>query len=153
VHAFARVLFHVQPRDADALDAGRRGDVDEAVLGERLVELRDLIALGEIGIEVIFAGEDRAFADLAMEGERGQRGEFDCAPIQDGQRARQAEADRTDVGIGRRSEAVGAAAEGLGLGEELDVDFEPDDGLVFGADFGRKGHSSSHGKVQFNKRC
>ena len=59
MEAFAGVLFHVQAGDADALWAGRRGDVDVAVLGDGLVELRNLVALGQVGVEVIFAGEDR----------------------------------------------------------------------------------------------
>ena len=108
------------------------GDVDPAVLGDGLVELRDLVALGQVGIEVVLAREDGALADLAVEGERGQRGELDGLGVEHGQRAGQAEADRADIGIGRGAEVVGAAAEGLGRGEQLDVHFEPDDGLVFG---------------------
>ena len=80
-----------------------RGHVDIAVLGERLVELGDLVALGQVGIEVVFAGEDGALADLAVEGEGGQGGELDGALVEDGQGSGQAEADRADVGVrGRR---------------------------------------------------
>jgi hypothetical protein len=107
-----------------------------AELGEGLIELGDLVALGQVGVEVIFAGEDGAFPDLAVEGERGEGGEFDGALVENGERSGEAEADRADVGVGRSAEFVGAAAEGLGLGEELDVDLETDDRLVFGADFG-----------------
>ena len=47
VEALAGVLFQVEAGDADALGvACCVGDVDLAVLGERLVELRDLVALG-----------------------------------------------------------------------------------------------------------
>ncbi len=135
--------------DADAFCACRGGDVDVAVLGEGLVELGDLIALGQVGVEVVFAGEDGAFADLAVESERGEGGELNGAAVEDGQRTGEAEADGADVGVGRRAEFVGAAAEGLGLGEELDVDLEADDGFVFGADFGRERDGGGHGKVQF----
>ena len=70
VEAFAGVLFHVEAGDADAFCAVAVGIVDVAVLGERLVVLRDLVALGQVGVEVVFAGEDGAFADLAVEGQR-----------------------------------------------------------------------------------
>ena len=115
-----------------------RGHVDPAMLGQRLVELRNLIALGQVGIEVILAGEDGALAHLAVDGQRGQRGELDGLLIQHRQRAGQSQADRADVGVGRRAEMIGATAEGLGRGEQLHVDLEADDGLVFGHDFRRK---------------
>ena len=53
------------------------GDLDVAVLGERLVELADLVALGKIGIEIVFAGEDGGFVDLEVERLRGLDGEVD----------------------------------------------------------------------------
>ena len=43
------------------------GDLDVAVLGEGLVELADLVALGKIGIEIVFAGEDGGFVDLEIQ--------------------------------------------------------------------------------------
>ena len=52
-------------------------DFDVAVLGERLIELRDLVALRQVGIEVVLAGEDRALAHLAVQGSRGQHGKLD----------------------------------------------------------------------------
>ena len=144
MEALAGVLFHVKAGDADALGAVGRGHIDIAVLGERLVELGDLVALGQIGVEVVLAGEDGALADLAVECERGQRGELDGALVEDGQGSGQAEASGTDVGIRRGAEAVGAAAECLGLGEELDVDFESDDGFVFRENVGRKADRGAH---------
>ena len=114
-----------------------RGHVDPAVFGDGLVELRDLVALGQVGIEVVLAGEDGALAHFAVDGQRGQRGELDGLGVEHRQRAGQAQADRADVGVGRRAEMIGATAEGLGSGEQLHVDFESDDGLVLGQDFGR----------------
>ena len=38
--------------------------VERAVLAQRLVVLRDLVALGQVRIEVVLAGEPRARADL-----------------------------------------------------------------------------------------
>ena len=116
----------------------RRRHLDPAVLGDGLVELRDLVALGQVGIEVVLAGEDGALAHLAVDGQSGQRGELDGLGVEHRQGAGQAQADRADVGVGRRAEVIGAAAEGLGRGQQLDVNFESDDGLVLGQELGRE---------------
>ena len=127
------------------LDPSAVGHVDPAVLGNGLVELRDLVALGQVGIEVVFARKDGALAHLAVEGERGERGKLDSLGIEHRQRARQPQAHRADVGVGRRAKMIGATAEGLGSGEQLHVDFESDDGLVLGQDFGRKCERRAYG--------
>jgi len=133
-----RVLFHVQACDTDALDrAGGRGYIDPSMLGDGLVELRDLVALGQVGIEVVLARENGALAYLAVDTERGQCGEVDGLRIEHRQRAGQPQTDRTDIGVRRRAEVIGTAAEGLGDGQQLHVDFEPNHGLILGKHFGR----------------
>jgi len=58
VEALAGILFHVQACDADAFCAAiAGGHVDPAVLGQGLVKLRNLIALGQVGIEVVLAAK------------------------------------------------------------------------------------------------
>ena len=79
VEALAGVFFEVQARDADALQyllaiLAKRGTMEHAVLGDGLVELRDLVALGGVGVEVIFAGEDAGLADFAADGLGGEHG-------------------------------------------------------------------------------
>ena len=51
VQRLARVLFHMNARDPDGADA--------AAGGQRLVELGDLVALGQVRIEIVLAREDR----------------------------------------------------------------------------------------------
>src|SRR5690606_5672210 len=96
---------------------------------QRLVELRDLVALGQVGIEVVLARENAGLVHLATERQRRARGQGDGPLVGHRQRARKPEADRADVRVRRGAEAGGAAAEHLGAGEELDVHLEPDDGL------------------------
>ena len=103
---------------------------DAAVGRERLVELRDLISLGQIGIEVILAREDRRRVHRAAERERRTHRQLDRALVEHGQRARQREAHRTGVRVRRRAEVRGAAAEDLRRRLELDVHLEADDHLV-----------------------
>ena len=121
VDAFAGVFFEVEAGDADGLQNRVAGDVeggdgDGPVLGDGLVELRDLVALGGVGVEVVFAGEDAGFADLAADGAGGENGELDGTAVEDGKGAGEAEAGGADVGVGLSAVAVEAAAEGLGLG-------------------------------------
>ena len=146
VEALAGILFHVQACDADAFCAAiAGGHVDPAVLGQGLVKLRNLIALGQVGIEVVLAGEDGTLAHLAVDGQRGQRGKLDGLFVEHRQSAGQSQAHRADVGVGGRAELIGATAEGLGGGEQLHVHLEAYDGLVLGHDFRRKsggGHIS-----------
>ena len=69
-------------------------------------------------------------ANFAVEREGGEDGELDGPALRTGSApGRPRQTGQTFV-FGRRAELVGAAAEGFRLGEELDVDFEPDDGLV-----------------------
>ena len=77
MQAFAGIFFEVDAGDADFLFAALAGDLDETKLGEWLVVLRDLVSLGQVGIEIILAGEDRGFVDAAVQGHGCQRGEFD----------------------------------------------------------------------------
>ena len=45
-------------------------------LGQRLVVLRNLVALGQVGIEIILAREDGSFVDAAMQRHRRQGGKL-----------------------------------------------------------------------------
>src|ERR1039457_3942127 len=104
------------------------------MLGHRLVILRDLVALRQIGVEIILAGESRDSAHLAAQREGALDGQFHGFAAEDGKGAGKSEADRTHVGVGRCAEAGGTAAEDLGGRGQLDVDFESDYRLVAGAD-------------------
>ena len=106
------------------------------MLGDGLVELGDLVALGQVGIEVVLAGEDGALADFTTQGQGGQGSELDRLFVEHRESARQSQADGADIGVGSGAELVGATAECLGGGEQLDVDLESYDGLVLGQNLG-----------------
>ena len=123
------VLLHV---DAGQPDAPRRAvddDLERAGGAQGLLVHADLVALQEVGVEVVLAREARVGRDLAAGGEPGPDGELDDAPVEHRQDAGHAEADLADVGVGRRAEGRRAAAEDLGAREQLRVHLEPDDGL------------------------
>jgi hypothetical protein len=86
---------------------GRAPDqhVDVAVLAQRLVVLRDLIALGQIRIEVVLAREPRARADLrARSRRRACTASSSAASVEHRQRAGQPEHERIGQRVGRRAE-------------------------------------------------
>ena len=71
-----------------------------------LVVLGDLVALGQVGIEVVLAVEDRPRRELAAERQPDHQPEVDRLGVGDRQRAGQAEADRAGVRVGRLAEAT-----------------------------------------------
>jgi hypothetical protein len=129
VHALADVLLDVDAADADVLDAAFGDDLERAVDRQRPIELADLVALGEIGVEVVLAIELGQRRDLAAHrgGER-ERHEHRVA-VRDGQRAGHAEADRAAQGVRRCAVPHRTAAEHLALGAELEVDLHADERL------------------------
>jgi hypothetical protein len=66
VHRLAGVLLQMQALDADldvlelALAIRPERDHDLALADDRVLELADLVALRQVGIEVVLAVEDRA---------------------------------------------------------------------------------------------
>jgi hypothetical protein len=104
-------------------------DLKFAVLGERAVELRNLIALRQVRVEIIFAREDGLLVDAQAQSERGACAEFDGAAIQDRQRARQSQTHRTRVRVRLVAKTRGAAAKNLRLRIQLRVNFKANDGL------------------------
>ena len=99
------VLLHVHPVDADVAEppAGRK----------RHVVLADLVALGEVGIEVVLAVEGRPGSNLAAERQGDPDRVGDRLLVDHRQRPRVPEADRAGVGVRLRPELELAAAEHL----------------------------------------
>jgi hypothetical protein len=63
------------PGEADVDGAAANRQVETAVQRERTLVLRNLVPLGQIGIEIVLAGEDGERLHLAAERQRG----LDCA--------------------------------------------------------------------------
>ena len=110
----------------DEVAVGRR-QRERPVDAERLVVLGDLVALGQVGIEVVLAVEDGVLDDLAAEGVAEQDRHLDRAPVRDRQRARVREADRAGARVLGREVLELAAAEHLRPRLQMDVDLEADD--------------------------
>ncbi len=139
VNILAGVFFEMQARDlhghrppvvrvAGFVAIGGH-DLKGAVCRKRLIVLRDLIALGQVGIKIILAREDRSLVDVQSQRQRCARAEFDRAPIQHRQRARQTETHGTRVRVGRVAKMRRAAAKDFRRSVQLRMDLEADDGF------------------------
>src|SRR4051812_39233352 len=122
MYALAGVVLHVDTRDSDALRRTLHRDIGPAMLAERFIVLRDLVALGQVGVKIILAGEAGMRPDLAVERERGLDRQFHRGAVQDRKRTRHPETDWAHIRIRRRSETRRAATEDLGRRGQLHVD-------------------------------
>ncbi|MCY1179907.1 hypothetical protein D9M73_203260 [compost metagenome] len=130
MQALAGVLFQVRAGDADALDGtGFQGDVEEALADDGMVHLAGLVALGQVRIEVVLAGEDVLPGDVRVDGQAELAGHAHGFRVQYRQGAGHAEVNQAGLGVGLGAEGGGAAGENLRLGAELCVDFQPDHGF------------------------
>jgi hypothetical protein len=131
VQRFAGVLFEVRAHDADGpRGAALEHDVDFAAMHDRQFVLADLIALRQVGIEVILAREHRAPCDLAARRKPELDGHRDSCSVQHGQHAGVAEIDEARLAV--RCCAVGRRRAGKDLRSrrELRVDLEADHDFV-----------------------
>src|SRR5271165_3225643 len=109
------------------------------MLSQRLVVLRNLVALRQIRIKIILARKDRSLIDAAIQSQSGQSSELDRLPIQNRQSPRHPQAHRTNIGIRRSPKARGAGTENLRSRQKLNVHLEAYDRLV--------GYGNSDGSV------
>ena len=95
---FAGILLQVGAAQANDLwPAVSARDGEAAADAQRQFVLADLIALGQIGIAVVFAGKNRRFGNLRAQGQTGANGLLDGPLIDDRQYARHSQADRANV--------------------------------------------------------
>ena len=129
----ARILFHVDAQDADALRAALRFNIDVAVLGNRQIVLRSLEVLRQIGIVVVLSVEFAVLVNRAVERKTRFDGKLDNALVEHGQDAGQPQANGADMRILLGAELRGAAAENLRVRLELAVNLKTDDCFVIHA--------------------
>jgi hypothetical protein len=103
-----------------------------AARDHRQLVLADLVALGQIGVEVVLAREDRARGDRAADGQAEADGAFDGAAVEHRQHAGQGDVHRAGLRVRRRAEGGRRAGEDFRGGVELGVGFQPDDDFPVG---------------------
>jgi len=92
----------------------------------RQLELADLITLGQIGVEVIFACENRLGRDLTLDRQTEANSAFDGFLVEYGQNAGQGDIDGIGLRIGRGSKINRTAGKYLRAGRQLSVRLDAD---------------------------
>ena len=107
-------------------------DRQRAAADDGQLVLADLVALGQVGVEVALAGKDVVGLDFAAQGQGHAQRELHGAAVDDRQHPRHTQADRTDGRVRRGGHAIddATAAEHLRVGQEFGVGFQADDGFV-----------------------
>src|SRR5205807_9422595 len=88
VHGLRGVLFEVRTDDADLTLALGGREQEPALAAERRLVLADLVALRQVGIEVVLAREDGVLGDLAVECETELDRHLDRATVRNWEGAR-----------------------------------------------------------------
>src|SRR5262245_7933302 len=119
----AGVFLEVGPREAHALALYP----DRSPLHYGLLVLADLVALRQVGVEVVLAREDRAAVDRAADREAETDRVLERAAVEHREQAGQREVDGRRLCVRRRAELGGCPREDLAAREELRVRFDADD--------------------------
>jgi hypothetical protein len=105
VQRLAGILFEMQALDSDPNGMVRRElDLDLPLPYDRALVLGDLIALGQIGIEVILAVERRPPINLGLEAKAGTDRLSHAFAVDHGQHAGHRRIDERDVRVGLAAE-------------------------------------------------
>ena len=137
VDQLARVLLQVQALDADVEEAAVLGlHLDHALAHDGVIQLADLIAGRQVGIEVVLAVELALQIDLRLQAQTRLHRLLDAVLVQGRQHAGEASVDQRHLLVRTRAKTDSGAREQLGLRRHLGVDFQPhDDFPVAGATF------------------
>ena len=136
VHQSGYVLLHVYAVDADSVRRiGRQ--VDIAVVADRLVVLRNLVPLHQVGVHVLLSVKLGYVGDLTVERETDLDGVLNGAFINDRQSPRQCHGNGIDDRVGFLSLVSRAGVrEHLGSGVQLHMCLQTDYGFELSCDCG-----------------
>ena len=127
VDRLSGVLLQMDALDPDlSRDAGLDIDQHLALADDGVLELADLIALRQVGIEIVLAVEDRAQVDRRLQPQPGAHRLFDAEAVDHRQHARHRRVHEAHVRIGLGPELRRRAGEQLGFGAHLRVHLHPD---------------------------
>ena len=128
MHGFASILLKVQTFNPDCA-AGAIGQIngDLTFTDNRLFELRDLIALWQVSIEIVLAVKDAEKVNFGIKAKACFHGLFDAKLIDDREASRASQhQQRRHVRLALPERADDPEKE-LGLACDLSVDFKTDD--------------------------
>ncbi len=133
VQTFARILFQMRAGQADGfLDGGlafAQSHRDRATGHNRLRQLADLIALGQIRVKVIFSIKRAVLRHFGTNRKAEQRGHAHRFGIQHRQNTGQTQIHRASLHIRRGTKRRGRTGKNFGLRGQLRMNFQTDHGL------------------------
>ena len=134
VDRLAGVLLEMQALDAHVDRLRLAGHIDDhlALTDDGFGELADLVALRQIGVEVVLAVEARAVVDLRLEAQPCAHGLRHTFLVDDRQHARHRGIDEAHMRVRLAAEFGRGAGEQLRAGVHLRVDLHADDDFPIG---------------------
>ena len=129
MQGLARVLLEVRPRQAHGLLAIGQEDLQRTARDDRDLVLADLVALGQVRVEVILAREHRAPVDVRADREPEADRVRHRRSVYHRQHPRQGDVHRRSLRVGRRAERGRRAREHLAAGQQLRVGLDAHDDL------------------------
>src|SRR5690554_5323625 len=92
----------------------------------RVIKLGNLVALRQIGVEIVFAVETRIFVDLGVDGEAGANGLTHTFLVQHWQHSGHSGINQADLRIGLSAKLSRSTGEKLRVRGDLRVHFKAD---------------------------
>ncbi|MPM82466.1 hypothetical protein SDC9_129527 [bioreactor metagenome] len=134
VHGLAGVFLQVGTHQAHGLEdvvlAFFQIEADFTALHHGDLELGDLVALGQVGVEVVLAREDGTRRNRRAQRQAELDGAFHGLFVHHRQRAGQGQVHGAGLGVGLGAEGGAGTAEDLAVGRQLGVGLEADDDFV-----------------------
>ena len=123
----ARILFQMDAFNAhQTRHTGRHFDQHFPLAHDGVVKLADLIALRQVGVEIVLAVKGRTQVDRSLQPQPRAHRLFDAKGVDNRQHARHGRIDKSHVGIGFRPHLGRGARKELGVRGDLGMDLHPD---------------------------
>ena len=127
VLGFAGILFQMQPRNADGFRAAiRQLNINRAFANDGMGVLADLIALRQIGVEVVLAIKTGPEIDLGIQAKPSAHGLRHAFMVDHRQHAGEARINEGNLRIRFRTKGCRRAGKQLGVGRDLGMNLKPD---------------------------
>ena len=127
VQTLAGVFFQMRAGDADTFDgAVFQRDVQVTLADDRQFHLADLVALRQVRVEVVFAGEHVVLTDLGVNRQTEHHRHAHRFLVQHRQYAGHAQVDQAGLGVRLGAELGGTTGKDFRPGSELSVNLQPD---------------------------
>ena len=123
----AGIFLEVGVVDANTLFAAiGQLNLDPAGTDDGLVELGGLVALGQVGVEVVFALKYRGHADLGVDGEAKHHRVLHCRAVEYRQGAGHCQVDGVGLAVGLGAKGGARCREYFAVGGQLDMHLKAD---------------------------